>query len=197
MISSTVRSTSRCCWWLPVFALLVLLPSGLAAQEAEEGIIGIGIAFDDEDFEGPATIEYLYEDVNQDVLDAGDAILEYRGVPVNNGAELYNVILDLPDVAPGEVVDLLLLKPDGTLVHAFPIGIFIAAKTTETTFTDRKCKKTGGNCLCSIKKTGWTCIRRIHSVVGPDGKTLSTSSSCDDGATICPTPPAPKPKKGK
>ena len=185
-------------WWLLALAGALLLPGNLLAQDVEEGIIGIGIAFDDEDFEGPATIDFLYEDVNQEVLEAGDAILEYRGVPVNTGAELYNVILDLPDVASGDTVELLLLKPDGNVVLAFPVAVFVAAKDTETVFRDRKCGSFSGVCLCKKKLTGSTCIRTIHTVQGADGKTVSTSASCVDGSTICPTPPKPpKKKKGK
>lgn len=165
-------------------------------EDGVKGVIGVGMAFDDNN--RPATIAFLYEDINAELLGPGDVIREYRGHRVSTGAELYQLIMDLPDVAPGDKVDLVLVKPTGQTVRVAAVAAVFAEKVTESTLEDRACEEKKGVCLCSQDQQGSTCVRRIHSVLGPDGKTMSTSSSCDDGANICPVPVPPKPaKKGK
>ena len=178
---------------------LLLVPLGAAAQteDTSEGfIIGVGMAFDPSD-EEPAAIAFLYEDLNADVLSPGDQILEYRGFPVNSGGDLLRLAIALPDVAPGEVVNMLIVKGTGEVVAVRPVAAALETKKTETTFMDRQCEQEGKNCLCKKPKLGSTCVRTIHTEVDANGKVVSTSSSCVDGVNICPPPPAPPKKKGK
>jgi hypothetical protein len=179
---------------------LLLAPSGAIAQteDTSEGfIIGVGMAFDETDETGPATIAFLYEDLNAHVLSAGDAILEYRGFPVSSGADLYRIVLALPDVAPGEAVDMVIAKArTGEVVFVAPVAAALQEKTTDTTFNDRQCQQVGTNCLCNKVLIGSTCVRTIHTTKDANGKVVSTSASCVDGVNICPPPPKPK-KKGK
>jgi hypothetical protein len=183
---------------LAVLALL-LVPLGAAAQSEDrsDSIIGVGMAFDETDEAGPAKIAFLYEDLNAGVLAPGDAILEYRGFPVSSGADLYRIVLALPDVAPGDAVDMVIAQArSGEVVAVAPVAAVLVEKTTDATFTDRQCEQSGGDCLCSKVKIGSTCVRTIHTTVDANGKVVSTSSSCVDGVNICPPVPKPK-KKGK
>ena|SRR6185295_3549840 len=184
---------------LAVLAFL-LVPFGAAAQseDSSEGfIIGVGMAFDETDEAGPAKIAFLYEDLNAAILSPGDTILEYRGFPVSSGADLYRIVLALPDVAPGDGVDMVIAKArSGEVVAVAPVAAALVEKTTDATFMDRECEQSGGNCLCNKVKIGSTCVRTIHTTVDANGKVVSTSSSCVDGVNICPPPPKPK-KKGK
>lgn len=174
--------------------LALTLASGAAAQDS---IIGVGMAFDDQDIVGPARIAFLYDDVNSEILAPGDMILEYRGYPVGSGSELYQLILDLPDVEPGELVPMVIGNDDGEVTEVAPIAVKLEAKTSDHTFADRQCDDDNGNCLCSKEKKGSTCVRTITTEVDPaTGKVVKTSSSCVDGLNICPPVPKPK-KKGK
>lgn len=180
------------------FALSPVIIAEKPIQEQSLGhVIGVGMAFDGEDDTRPATIAFLYEELNAEILASGDVVLEYRGFPVSSGADLYRVIQMLPDVAPGDTVEIVLFRPStGETLIAEPVAAALAPKVTETTFPDRACKKDGDDCKCSSPSIGSSCIRRIHSVLAPDGTTMSTSSSCDDGVNICPKP-RPVKKKGK
>ena len=185
---------------MALVVLALLLPLGAAAQEGDEDfIIGVGMAYDHEDFEGPATIAYLYEEFNMGVFEDGDVILEYRGFPVGSGAELHQLILDLPDVAIGDPVEMVLLTADGAVVPAAPVAAAIAPKVHDFTFADRACDTAAAQgCLCRIKRKGSTCIRSVTIEKDENGKIVKTSATCADGVNFCPPAPAkPRRLRGK
>lgn len=149
-----------------------------------ESIIGTGFGFDSDDFAGPATIAYLYEDSNQGIFEVGDVILEYQGIPVRSGADLYQAILALPDVAPGQVVPMLLSRGTaGTVISAGPIARSIEIKDVETVFGDRICADIADVCTCVAGAPGSTCVQTMHTGIASDGETLVISSSCRTGET--------------
>ena len=179
---------------IALMALVLLLPfAAVAQEEPPDYVIGVGMAYDPDDFVGPATIEFLYEEFNMGILDDGDIILEYRGFPVGSGAELHQLLLDLPDVALGDPVDMLVVKQDGAVVQVAPMAAAVVDKNHDFTIPDRECV-TSKACLCSKTKKGSTCIRTVTIVKDENGKIVSTSASCADGVNSCNTPP---PKKGK
>lgn len=147
-----------------------------------ENIIGTGFGFDASDSAGPATIAYLYEDSNREALRVGDVILEYRGVSVASGVDLYQTILALPDVEPGDVVPMLLARESvGAPIQASPVARSIEVKDVETIFEDRICKETAGSCSCVAGSSGSTCTQTMHVELAPDGETMRVATACRSG----------------
>ena len=73
-------------------------------------IIATGFAYDATDEENPATILFLWDQMNAEVLRPDDVILAYRGIEVGSGAKLEQLIADLPDALPGELIDFKIMR---------------------------------------------------------------------------------------
>jgi len=153
-----------------------------------DSIIGVGFAFDGEDFDHAATVAFLLEDQGE-VLDAGDVILEYRGVAVSSGADLLQTINSLPDLAVGEQVDMLVLR-QGMLSPELvsPVAREIPVLSASTSSENKKCVEipitpSGKSCGCVsgdyICASGYTTKRK-------DGKVVSIQYRCaDTGGNVC------------
>lgn len=87
-------------------------------------VIATGFAYDAKNNVTPATILYLWDDTNADVLKYDDVIMEYRGISVGTGAKLNALINDLPDVEPGETVEMIVLR-EGEKIAVKPVA-FVA-----------------------------------------------------------------------
>ena len=94
--------------------LACTMPGQAGCQVSEPTIVGLGMAFDDRADE-PAKILYLYDDTNLNTLEAGDEIIEYRGLPITSGADLMAAIDSLPMLVQGELVPVSLIRDTQTL----------------------------------------------------------------------------------
>lgn len=173
------------------------------ASGSEKAILGTGFAFNALDYDRPATIEYLYHNANLGLLEAGDVILEYRGIAVGSGADLLEILAELPDLEPGEPMHMLVLK-DGreepVVVELETVEILAAGQTVAfraVEFPDRECEEVTDengkvtNCLCSKIVIGSSCIRIIHVTsevpLGLERVVVITSTyvTCTDGTNKC------------
>jgi hypothetical protein len=152
-------------------------------------VIGVGFAFNGNDTNGPARILYLYDNVNEDVLEPNDIILEYRGVEVSNGKELLETILGMEDVNAGESVSMLIKRDD---VEEEVVAI---AKSTANSYLMgavplAKCVywsnvETGeDNCTCAADpQTDW-CEQGLdllpYAIGSLDNKVATISTWCRD-----------------
>ncbi len=73
----------------------------------QQGVAGIGIAFNGDSTQTPAKVLFLYDDTNEGTIQPDDIILEYEGAAVNTGAELLDTIMMMPDVQPGQALSLV------------------------------------------------------------------------------------------
>lgn len=152
-------------------------------QGPETTIIGVGFAFDPYDTEGPARILFLYDDRNEGILEPNDIINEYRGEEVNNGAELFELIKTMPDVDPGEPVEVQLTRGGfGDPIHAEPIagpinvsitapGVWVKCSFTECqkielTPVPGRLGGTSHTCACEDIYP-WDCYHRWYFDPGP------------------------------
>lgn len=180
---------------LSIFAVLLVGMAATLVAQSPGVVIGVGMAWDASDHVGPARIAYLYDDFNSAVLAPGDVILQYRGYPVVSGADLYDLVLSLPDVAPGQPVPMVTEKEGNPPAPVAPTAKVIEPKVVDVPFPNRLCVEDKGVCLCSKIESGATCVRTIRTVYDDNGKVVSTSACCTDGNSFC-NPPEPK-KKGK
>ena len=157
-----------------------------------ETIIAVGFAFDGEDYQGPATIAFLYEgSTAQGILEPNDIIVEYRGYNVTGGAQLLGIIQALPDLNAGDLVPMTVIKEaTGTSVNVEPVAMDIPVVSGRSSSTGKKCvelKITPSNkrsCMCAsgtkICACGWEAKR------DKSGKIMEIRRHCSDtGGNVC------------
>ncbi|MBN1845389.1 MAG: DNRLRE domain-containing protein [Sedimentisphaerales bacterium] len=107
-------------------------PGDPDCDRGQDAIIGVGMAFDPANETEPASILYLYHPGNEGVLEPNDIIMEYREHPIENGRQLFELIQILPDVEPGEIVPITVLRqnnmiavsPAADVIAAGPVSIY-------------------------------------------------------------------------
>jgi hypothetical protein len=68
------------------------------------------MAFDLFSLEAPAVIQFLYDPVNEGIINPGDVIVEYRGRRISNVLDLVNAIYSLPEAPAFQTIDLRILR---------------------------------------------------------------------------------------
>ncbi len=165
---------------------------GGACDGPEASIVGIGMAYDGADSLDPAKILFLYSHTNEEVIEAGDVILEYRGIPVANGRELDAVIEELPDVAPGDFVHMLVQKVNGgrepvdvtAIADAIP-GSTAGETPRELEFADRICTDGGSYCYCAGRAVHVCTLQTWYKIEENKKKTAVRSACTDSGGNDC------------
>ena len=151
-----------------------------------------GFAYDGNDGVNPATILYVYDETNADVFQPDDVIISYRGIPVPTGEVLHGVIQDLPDVEPGDVVDMVVMR-DGEELLIHPTAFLLQLppadappSKTEREKDDRDCVTTNATpnkevCRCvALDNPATICIITYFRNASEDGAGAIIRTKCTD-----------------
>ncbi|GEM_PF-1535491 len=153
-------------------------------------IIGLGYAFNGLS-SNPATVLYMYEDYNVGVLEAGDQVLVYRGVPVSSGADLLSAIDSLPPLTVGESPPITVDR-DGEIIDVYPSAYELPASLETTSKCGLRCVRivfSGGgpwqdqamcDCTTLTPQYQW-CIATKSRKKDANGKVIQITSACADG----------------
>ena len=146
-------------------------PNDPCGIPGEQTFIGAGFAFDGNDEIGPATILFLYDNLNEGVLEPNDIILEYEGHTVGSGKELLDVIKTIDDKEPGETVEMVVKKGmDVYNIVASQELHYSLGFAGWIRYLDRTCVKRstpGGatTCSCSLESPGDECWQTLSEIV--------------------------------
>lgn len=169
-------------------------------------VIATGFAYDPDDEINPATILFLWDQANADILRPDDQILAYRGIEVGSGAKLDQLIADLPDVVEGEHVEFTIMRDEDIFdVAAVAVPVLVAdadapPTVKSVTFKDRDCEEvtvgTKEVCRCvDFNNAATLCTIDVHSNAAEDGKTVYVRATCSDSDLVsCDTDDLNKPK---
>lgn len=152
-------------------------------------VIATGFVYDPDNTFAPPMILNLWDKTNEDVLQLDDMILEYRGIPVASGADLDLIVSELPDVAEGDEIEMVVLRGD-EVVTVTPVAFAAAVagsdddlELKEISFADRICEKVTvqEKSFCRCEDAFVTeCTIQIWRKADEDGKKIVVRVACSD-----------------